>query len=141
MVARTELRLQRGRPGFNSWVGKIPWRRAWQPTPVFSPGESPWTVGSLAPVRGDSPGKNTGVGCGALLQGIFPTQESNLCFLCLLHWQMGSLLLVPVEDVVTSNCYANEAAASSQFLCPAHCGLMTGCRLALVHGAPMSTWH
>ena len=25
------------------WVGKIPWRRAWQPTPVFLPGESPWT--------------------------------------------------------------------------------------------------
>ena len=22
------------------WVGKIPWRRAWQPTPVFMPGES-----------------------------------------------------------------------------------------------------
>ena len=22
------------------WVGKISWRRAWQPTPVFSPGES-----------------------------------------------------------------------------------------------------
>ena len=28
-------------------------------------------------VRGDSPGKNTGVGCHALLQGIFPTQGSN----------------------------------------------------------------
>ena len=26
-----------------SWVGKIPWRRKWQPTPVFLPGESPWT--------------------------------------------------------------------------------------------------
>ena len=25
------------RPGFNRWVGKIPWRRAWQPTPVFLP--------------------------------------------------------------------------------------------------------
>ena len=25
------------------WVGKIPWRRAWQPTPLFLPGESPWT--------------------------------------------------------------------------------------------------
>ena len=25
-----------------TWVGKIPWRRAWQPTPVFLPGESPW---------------------------------------------------------------------------------------------------
>ena len=23
-----------------AWVGKIPWRRAWQPTPVFLPGES-----------------------------------------------------------------------------------------------------
>jgi len=23
------------------WVRKIPWRRAWQPTPVFLPGESP----------------------------------------------------------------------------------------------------
>ena len=28
------------RPGFHPWVGKIPWRRAWQPTPVFLPGES-----------------------------------------------------------------------------------------------------
>ena len=27
--------------------------------------------------NGDSPGKNTGVGCHALLQGIFPIQESN----------------------------------------------------------------
>ena len=26
-----------------SWVGEIPWRRAWQPTPVFLSGESPWT--------------------------------------------------------------------------------------------------
>jgi len=28
---------------FDPWVGKIPWRRAWQPTLVFLPGESPWT--------------------------------------------------------------------------------------------------
>ena len=25
---------------FNPWVRKIPWRRAWQPTPLFLPGES-----------------------------------------------------------------------------------------------------
>ena len=25
---------------FDLWVGKIPWRKAWQPTPVFLPGES-----------------------------------------------------------------------------------------------------
>ena len=38
----------------------------------------------------DSPGKNTRVGCHALLQGICPTQKSNLR---LLHWQVDSLLL------------------------------------------------
>ena len=32
--------LQARRPEYNSWVGKIPWRRKWQPTPVFLPGES-----------------------------------------------------------------------------------------------------
>ena len=26
--------------GFDPWVGKIPWRRKWQPTPVFLPGKS-----------------------------------------------------------------------------------------------------
>ena len=165
-----ESTCQRRKWGFNSWVGKIPWSRKWQPTPVFLPGESPWTeepgrlqsMGSQivehdwvtenthtykymyiyvhiyimeyrspmrkeilsfsttwmkfegfmvsemsqtktnkyhmhakslqlcstlcnsmdcslpgSSVHGDSPGKNTGVGCHALLQGIFPTQESN----------------------------------------------------------------
>ena len=28
------------RCGFDLWVGKIPWKRAWQHTPVFLPGES-----------------------------------------------------------------------------------------------------
>ena len=32
--------LQCGRHGFDPWVGKIPWRRKWQPTPVFWPGKS-----------------------------------------------------------------------------------------------------
>ena len=38
-------------------------------------------------VHGDSPGKNTGVGCRALLQGIFPTQGRSLppCRLTLYH--------------------------------------------------------
>ena len=38
-----QFRLQCRRPGFNSWVRKIPWRRKWQPSPIFLPGESPWT--------------------------------------------------------------------------------------------------
>ena len=30
------------RCSFSLWVGKNPWRKAWQPTPVFLPGEFPW---------------------------------------------------------------------------------------------------
>ena len=41
----------------------------------------------------DSPGKNTGVGCHALLQGIFLTQGSNPHLLYLLGWQVCSLPL------------------------------------------------
>ena len=41
-------------------------------------------------LHGDSPGKNTGVGCHFLLQGIVSTQGSNSS---LLHWQVNSLPL------------------------------------------------
>ena len=46
-------------------------------------------------VHGDSPGKNTEVGCHALLQGIFPIQGSNWHLLHLPHWQASSLPLAP----------------------------------------------
>ena len=39
----------------------------------------------------NSPGKNVGMGCHALLQGIFLTQGSNPYLFCLLHWQACSL--------------------------------------------------
>ena len=32
--------LQCRKPGFEPWVQKILWRRKWQPTPVFLPGQS-----------------------------------------------------------------------------------------------------
>ena len=35
-----EYACQCRRHRFNSWVGKVPWRRKWQPTPVFLPGKS-----------------------------------------------------------------------------------------------------
>ena len=34
-----ESTCQCRRHGFDPWVGKIPWRRKWQPTPVFLPGK------------------------------------------------------------------------------------------------------
>ena len=37
------IHLQCRRPGFDPCVGKIPWKRAWQSTPLFLPGESQWT--------------------------------------------------------------------------------------------------
>ena len=38
--------LQCGRPRFDPWAGKIPWRRKWQATPVFLPGKchGPWSL-------------------------------------------------------------------------------------------------
>ena len=42
---------------------------------------TPWTAAHQAPHPWDLPGKNTGVGCHARLQGIFPTQGSNLCLM------------------------------------------------------------
>ena len=47
-------------------------------------------------VHEDSPGKNTGVGCHALLQEIFPTQGSNPCLLWLLHCKR---ILLPLESL------------------------------------------
>ena len=36
-----------------------------------------------------------GMGCHAFLQGLFLTQESNFRLFCFLHWQVGSLPVVP----------------------------------------------
>ena len=35
--------MRHKRHSLHPWVRKIPWRRTWQATPVFLPGESPWT--------------------------------------------------------------------------------------------------
>ena len=56
---------------------------------------TPWTVARQCPLSKDSPGKDTGVGCHALLQGIFPSRGWNPYLLRLLHRQAGSLPLVP----------------------------------------------
>ena len=40
MVQNVKHLPQCGRPRFNPWVGKIPWRRKWQPTTVLLPGKS-----------------------------------------------------------------------------------------------------
>ena len=54
------------------------------------------------------------MGCHFLLQGLFPTQWSNLCLLCLLHWQVDSFPLAPPGKVVASVCVQ---FSSVQFSC------------------------
>ena len=56
---------------------------------------TPWTVTYQAPLSIGFPGKNTGVSCHFLLEGIFLTQGLNPGLLCLLHGQVGFLSLAP----------------------------------------------
>ena len=63
---------------------------------------TPQTVACQAPHLWDSPGKNTGVGCHCLLQGIFLTRGLNPCLLHLLHWQSYSL---PLSHLGNPVCY------------------------------------
>ena len=65
-----------------------PCMRAW---PVMS--SSLWPHGLWLLCSWDYPSKKTGVGCHVHLQGFFPTQDSNLHLLCLLHWEADSLPL------------------------------------------------
>ena len=48
----------------------------------------PWTVALQVLCPEEFSGKNTGVGCHDLLQGIIPTQRSSQHLLCLQHWQV-----------------------------------------------------
>ena len=57
---------------------------------MFKSFATPWTVAVRLLCPWDFPGKNTGVGCHFLLQGIFPTWGSNPS---LLYWQADSLPL------------------------------------------------
>ena len=59
----------------------------------------------------DSSSKNIGVGCHALLQGIFLTQGSNLCFLLLLHCQADSLPPAPHGKPIVNTDVPNGRAS------------------------------
>ena len=59
---KKKICLQCSRPRFDPWVGKIPWRRKWRPTPISLPGEfhgqknlagcSPWGYTELDMTKG-----------------------------------------------------------------------------------------
>ena len=47
LVAQISLVVAMQQPGFDCWVRKIPWKREWQPIPVFLTGYSPWGLEEL----------------------------------------------------------------------------------------------
>ena len=92
---------------------------------------TPWTVAHQTPCPWDFPGKNTGVSCHFLLQGIFPTQGSNPRLLHLLHWQADSLPLAPPGKLIayknglmsfTKLHLKNHTFFSSNFMLMIHLG-------------------
>ena len=74
----------------------------------------PWTVAARLLCPWGAPGKNTGVGCCFLLQGIFPIQDLKLCLLHLLHGQADSLLHAPPgKSNKASTCFKNHLPNSN----------------------------
>ena len=71
----------------------------------------------------DFSGKNTGMGCHFLLQGIFLTQGSNPSFLHLLQRQVDSL---PLSHLGSCHIYTVAATAKSLQLCPTLCDPIDG---------------
>ena len=73
------------------------------------------------------------MGCHFLPQGIFPTQGSNLCLLCLLHWQAGSLPLLPF--------WAQSILTCAQLLSGYTCLTQTFCTLVSKDGTSGVRFH
>ena len=71
----------------------------------------------------DSPGKNIGGDCHALLQRIFLTQDLNPCLLCLLHWLAGSLPAEPLCVCVLSRVQLFETLWTIAHQAPLSMGL------------------
>jgi len=77
-------------------------------------------------VHGDSPGKNTGVGCHALLQGIFPTQGWNPGLLhCSWIFLPAELPGKPIKCLILANHVLGGGgkAMSKTDKCPVHMDL------------------
>ena len=82
---------------------------------------NPWTVGHQASLSMEFQGKNTRVGCHALLQGIFPIQGLNLH---LLHWQaLLTSLFCLLPQPLSALSYTLHLLRVFSFSIPSHyCG-------------------
>ena len=88
-------------PGFNPWVRKIPWRRKWQPTPVFLP-ENPMDGGAWW----------------ATVHEIwrFEDQVPALSFSSLWHWK-GHFIFQTLSDIRGSKFHTVIVRTESENVC------------------------
>ena len=86
---------------------------------------TPWMSPARCLCPWDSPGKNTGVGCHFLLQGIFPIQGSNPRLLCLLHWQAESLPTEPPwkPHIKVVHAYSSKSNSTQGYIMKSGCFL------------------
>ena len=64
-----------GDTGLIPGSGRFPWRRKWQPTPVFLPGESPEEPGGLQSMGSQRVGHNWATGTQSFMEGVLPSME------------------------------------------------------------------
>ena len=74
---------------------------------------TPWIVANKAPLSIGCAGKNAGVGCSVLLQGIFQTQGSNLRLFCLQHWRAGRIFTSSATCVLSRSVVSDSATPRS----------------------------
>ena len=122
-----------------TWVGKTPWRRAWSPIPVFLPGEShgqrshrvakgwtwlkwlsmhSWLIACQTPLSMGFSMQEYGNGWPCPPSGDIPDQGSNLHLSCLLHWQAGSLPLVPPGKPLSFLSPFKISSSQQEICCP-----------------------
>ena len=112
--------MSRRRRGFDHWVRKIPWKRAWQPTLVFLPGESHgqrslvgyrWTQQKRLSTH---PGIKSSVRCVLWIYPPLTTQP--MTFLLIFNWDF---CWVEVLVLVKSHFSIYYYLSDCYFLCPA----------------------
>ena len=127
---------------FDPWVGKIPWRRAWQPTPVFLPGPCGQSLAGYSPwgcrVRPDWATFTSGIWKEGILFHLHLTDEKLRPREVSVWW--GSWLMAGV-NVCGVNRRVNKLGTSTKYVQPrVPCTQGLAPRKPLIRGPECLLW-